>query len=62
METYIINTSIGFINDKNDDSFIEINDIERNEEIKKTDNFFMRKIINYLTLKKSNKIDPDELV
>jgi hypothetical protein len=62
METYIINTSIGFVNDKKGDTFIEINDIEKNEENKKIDNFFMRKIKNLLTFKKLNKIDPDELV
>jgi len=61
MEAYIINTSIGFVNDKNGDAFIEIGDIERNEEIN-NDNFFMRKIRNLLSFRKSNKIDAEDLV
>jgi len=62
MEAYIINTSIGFVNDKKGDAFIEIGDIERNEEINDNSNFFMRKIRNYLNFKKSNKIDAEEFV
>ena len=62
MEAYIINTSIGFVNDKKGDAFIEIGDIERNEEINDNSNFFMRKIRNYLSFKKSNKIDAEEFV
>ena len=62
MESYIINTSIGFVNDKNGDAFIEIGDIERNEEINSKDNFFMRKIRNLLSIRKSNKIDAEDLV
>ena len=46
MEAYIINTSIGFVNDKKGDAFIEISDIERNEEINDNSNFFMKKIRN----------------
>lgn len=61
MESYILNTSIGFVNDKKGDTFIEIKDIERNEEIN-NDNFFMKKIRNLLSFRKSNKIDAEELV
>jgi hypothetical protein len=59
MEAYILNTSIGFVNE-NGDTFIEINDIERNEEIKNNDNFFIKRIRNLF--KKSNKIDAEDLV
>jgi hypothetical protein len=62
MEAYIINTSIGFVNHKNGDAFIEIGDIERNEEIKNKNNFFMTKIRNLLSFRKSNKIDIEDFV
>ena len=62
MEAYIINTSIGFVNNKNGDAFIEIGDIERNEEIKNKNNFFMTKIRNLLSFRKSNKIDIEDFV
>ena len=62
MEAYIINTSIGFVNHKKGDVFIEIGDIERNEEINDKDNFFMRKIRNLLSFRKTNKIDAEDLV
>jgi hypothetical protein len=62
MESYIINTSIGFVNDNKGDTFIEIGDIERNEEINNNDNFFMRKIRNLFKIRKSNKIDIEEFV
>ena len=62
MEAYIINTSIGFVNNKNGDAFIEIGDIERNEEIKDKNNFFMTKIRNLLSFRKSNKIDIEDFV
>jgi hypothetical protein len=62
MESYIINTSIGFVNDNKGDTFIEIGDIERNEEINNNDNFFMRKIRNMFKIRKSNKIDIEEFV
>lgn len=62
MEAYIINTSIGFVNDKKGDAFIEIKDIERNEEINDNGNFFMRKIKNLLSFRKTNKIDAEEFV
>lgn len=61
MEAYIINTSIGFVNDKKGDTFIEIKDIERNEEIN-NEYFFMRKIRNLLSFRKSNKIDVEDFV
>jgi hypothetical protein len=60
MEAYIINTSIGFVNQK--ESFIEIGDIERNEEINEKGNFFMTKIRNLLSFRKSNKIDIEDFV
>jgi hypothetical protein len=62
MEAYIINTSIGFVDDKKGDLFIEIKDIEKNEEIKNNDNFFIKKIRNFLSIRKSNKIDALDLV
>ena len=62
MESCIINTSIGFVNDNKGDTFIEIGDIERNEEINNNDNFFMRKIRNLFKIRKSNKIDIEEFV
>lgn len=61
MESYILNTSIGFVNDKKGDTFIEINDIERNEEIN-NDNFFIKKIKNLFKIRKSNKIDAEDFV
>jgi hypothetical protein len=60
MEAYIINTSIGFVNQK--ESFIEIGDIERNEEINEKGNFFMTKIRNLLSFRKSNKIEIEDFV
>jgi len=62
MEAYIINTSIGFVNNNKGDAFIEIGDIERNEEIKDKDNFFMTKIRNLLSFRKSNKIEIEDFV
>jgi hypothetical protein len=62
MEAYIINTSIGFVNNKNGDAFIEIGDIERYEEINEKGNFFMTKIRNLLSFRKSNKIDIEDFV
>jgi hypothetical protein len=62
MESYIINTSIGFVSDNKGDTFIEIGDIERNEEINDNGNFFMRKIRNLFKIRKSNKIDAEEFV
>jgi hypothetical protein len=62
MEAYIINTSIGFVND-NRDEFIEIAELNEIEEIKKLDNSFMRKIRNFLKIKSnSNKIDIENMV
>lgn len=61
MEAYIINTSMGFVNDNNGDTFIEINDTERNEEI--NNNYFLfKKIKDIFKIKKSNKIDAEDLV
>jgi|LakMenEpi03Aug12_release.lakeMendotaPanAssembly.Ray.scaffolds.fasta_scaffold3175503_1 hypothetical protein len=62
MEAYIINTSIGFVNNNKGDAFIEIGDIERNEEINEKSNFFMTKIRNLLSFRKSNKIDIEDFV
>lgn len=62
MESYIINTSIGFVSDNKGDTFIEIGDIERNEEINDNGNFLMRKIRNLFKIRKSNKIDAEEFV
>jgi hypothetical protein len=62
MESYIINTSIGFVNDNKGDTFIDLGDIERNEEINNNDNFFMRKIRNLFKIRKSNKIDIEVFV
>jgi len=62
MEAYIINTSIGFVNNNKGDAFIEIGDIERNEEINEKSNFFITKIRNLLSFRKSNKIDIEDFV
>lgn len=62
MESYIINTSIGFVSDNKGDTFIEIGDIEKNEEINDNGNFLMRKIRNLFKIRKSNKIDAEEFV
>lgn len=59
MEAYIITTSIGFVNDKDANDFIEINEIAE----KRIDNLFIRKIRNFFGFKspiKSNKIIGDE--
>lgn len=59
MEAYIITTSIGFVNDKNANDFIEIAEIAE----KRIDNFFVKKIRNFFGFKspiRSNKIIGDE--
>ena len=62
MEAYIINTSMGFVNE-NKDEFIEIGEIKRNEENKKMDYSFIRKIKNLLKFTPiTNKIGIEDMV
>ena len=62
MEAYIINTSMGFVNE-NKDEFIEIGEIKRNEENKKMDYSFIRKIRNFLKFTSiTNKIGIEDMV
>jgi len=62
MEAYIINTSMGFVNE-NKDEFIEIGEIKRNEENKKMDYSFIRKIRNLLKFTPiTNKIGIEDMV
>jgi hypothetical protein len=62
MEAYIINTSMGFVNE-NKDEFIEIGEIKGNEENKKMDYSFIRKIKNLLKITSiTNKIGIEDMV